>query len=393
MSALTRLPTLLLSAWLGLLLMNAAPGAEALPEEDPSTPTMTDRATSFLWSELSQALIKETGVAISPVIGLSYLALTRDSSVEKFQPYLWIVIVLMVAVILKDTGGPFVPGLLKKPLDALEFLQNQGLAVFCLSLLVPELHAKLFAVVDHHFPAAEWAGGGQPPFFLAATALENFVHILTLPLSMAIFAAVWLLSNTINALILLSPFSLVDTALKSIKAAALAALAALTALHPYLGAAFSCLLILLAFYLSGWALRLYRYAWILVTDLLLQRHCDFDPPNTHVQAFLNQTHSGVPSRTYGKLSAARNGQGFSFTYHLWLIGPRRTVNVDLTKNVQALNRGLIHPSIQSTDEKGKCRSFWVFPPRYRGHEDRLASQLGLKVDDAALPEGCQPTIP
>ena len=87
-----------------------------------------------MFKELSETLIKQTGTAISPVIGLSYLALTGDPSVEKYKPWIWFVLVLLGAVLLKDVGGTFVPGVLKKPLDAVEFFQNQGLGALCAGL-------------------------------------------------------------------------------------------------------------------------------------------------------------------------------------------------------------------------------------------------------------------
>ena len=80
-----------------------------------------------LYEELSKTLIKQTGTGISPVIGLSYFLLTGDPSVEKYKPWIWGVLVLLGAVLLKDVGGTFVPGVLKKPLDAVELFLAETL--------------------------------------------------------------------------------------------------------------------------------------------------------------------------------------------------------------------------------------------------------------------------
>ena len=148
-----------------------------------------------LYEELSKTLLKQTGTGISPVIGLSYFLLTGDPSVEKYKPWIWGVLVLLGAVLLKDVGGTFVPGVLKKPLDAVELFQNQGLGVLCAALLVPDFHQKLFAVMERHVPAVEWVGGGGGQFILAAAGSEGVLHVLTLPLSITAFVAVWLLSK------------------------------------------------------------------------------------------------------------------------------------------------------------------------------------------------------
>jgi hypothetical protein len=148
---------------------------------------------------------------------------------------------------------------------------------------------------------------------------EEILHLLTLPLSIAIFTAVWLLSNAINVLILLSPFSRVDACLKSVKVAGLALLAGMSALHLYLGEGLSVLIVLLAFYFSGKAFRLYHFGWIFAADLLTRKHKRFQPTSDHITAFLDQEIADVPARTYGKLAPIRESNTFQFTYRPWLV--------------------------------------------------------------------------
>jgi len=43
------------------------------------------------------------------------------------------------------------------------------------------------------------------------------LNVLTVPLAMTVFVLVWLLGHVINILILVSPFGVVDAALKSLR--------------------------------------------------------------------------------------------------------------------------------------------------------------------------------
>ena len=253
-----------LCQWLSLLLLSCSTvlGTQAQelsvnpiasPEPIEASPASVngeeEDSTASLLDNLSRTLVKETSVAISPVIGLSYLLLTGDKSVEDLKPGIWVVIVLLGATLLKDVGGTFVPGILKKPLDALDFFQNQGLGAVCAALFVPDLYQSLYAILES-MPSQ--ADPNSP--ILAASAAgsgSNMLELLAMPLSIACFLAVWLLSNCINVLILMSPFSTVDICLKGVKVTALGAIAGLSAVDPLIGAGLSVLIILFAFYTAA----------------------------------------------------------------------------------------------------------------------------------------------
>ena len=359
---------------------------ETLPQTSDAPSEAPVQETVALFKELSETLIKQTGTAISPVIGLSSLAVTGDPSVEKYKPWIWFVLVLLGAVLLKDVGGTFVPGVLKKPLDAVEFFQNQGLGALCAGLLVPDLHEKLYSVMERHVPVAEWAGGGGGQYIFAATGSEGLLHILTLPLSIVVFASVWLLSNAINALILLSPFSLVEACLKSIKVAGLALLAGLTAIHPYAGAAFSIIIVVVALCLAGKAFRLYRFSVIFAWDILTRKHKRFQPHPEHVMVFLDQELAEVPSRTYGRLSPDLAPGQWRFTYRPWLILPESVVVIPLDPRPK-LGRGIVHATVEVSEDDGDLDTYFHLLPRYRGHETTVGQCLELEVVDIGLRRG------
>lgn len=345
------------------------------PEESP-----------VLYEELSKTLIKQTGTGISPVIGLSYFLLTGDPAVEKYKPWIWGVLVLLGAVLLKDVGGTFVPGVLKKPLDAVELFQNQGLGVLCAALLVPDFHQKLYAVMERHVPAVEWVGGGGGQFILAAAGSEGVLHFLTLPLSITVFVAVWLLSNAINALILLSPFSLVDACLKSIKVVGLSLLAGLSAIYPYAGAALSLVIVVVALCLAGKAFRLYHFGMIFAWDILTRRHKRFEPHSEHVMVFLDQELAEVPARTYGRLSPDPTPGQWRFTYRPWLVLPQSSVVISLDPRPK-LGRGIVHATIEMSEDDGNLDTYFHLSPRCRGHEQTIGERLELEVVDIGLRRG------
>jgi hypothetical protein len=334
-------------------------------------------------------LVKETGLAISPVVALSYLALTNDPIIERYKPAVWIVIALLIAVLLKDSAGTLVPGVLKKPLDAIEFFQNQGLGLFCAALIVPQLHAKVASLLAQQPSLTSFFHGGSGPYLLAATGIDTqaLLHVVTLPLSIAIYVAVWLLSNTINALTLVSPFSTVDAALKSIKVVGLTALAGLAAIHPLLGALLSLAIIVIAFALSGWAFRLYHFGWVFAVDLLTRRHRRPEGEAKEWTVFLDHGVPKIPARTYGKLIPSASGDEIHFEYRPWLVLPRRSLALSLDKEAFELGRGLIHLTLRPRPGQPPSAPFFFLPPRYRGHEDRLALEWGIPVVDAGLRKG------
>ena len=76
----------------------------------------------------------------------------------------------------------------------------------------------------------------------------------------------------------------------------------------------------------------------------------------------------VPVRTYGRLRQA--DEGLVFTYRPWLVLPARTVKV--AGDNLAVGKGLFF----STVITGKDETYFILPPRYRGHEDELVKTYG-----------------
>ena len=172
-------------------------------------------------TELAHTISEVTGVAISPLLGVSavgawnYFHAQTPQQVARLpwfaQPWFWIpAFVLVTACFLKDTVGIAAPRLLKKPLDVLDALEHKVSGLIAIGAFVPLIVAV--------FPPAEpeTALLGQNGF-LAAIDLSWLGNGMLVPAAMITFFIVWLASNAINVLLLLSPFRVMDVALKGFR--------------------------------------------------------------------------------------------------------------------------------------------------------------------------------
>ncbi|MEE2635827.1 MAG: hypothetical protein VYE68_01160 [Acidobacteriota bacterium] len=133
---------------------------------DPPTRETREQDVARLLSQsevIAQCLTAIIGTAISPVVGIAAISAVgyfwadadrREQLPWYNQPrfWLWTVAILGVAT-LKDTVGGAMP-LLKKPLDALELVENQVSALVALPVVIP--------TVMQFLEQASILGGVQP---------------------------------------------------------------------------------------------------------------------------------------------------------------------------------------------------------------------------------------
>jgi hypothetical protein len=206
-----------------------------------------------------------------------------------------------------------------------------------------------------------------------ATIGSTVYDTLMIPISMAAFFIVFLASNAINILILLSPFSTVDLALKSFRTAILATVTATAFLNPWLGAAWALIIIVFSYFIAGWSFRLSHFGTVFVWDFLTLRRHRFTPDQTANNLFLSRKINKVPARTYGKLT--RNDKGeLVLTYRPWLVLPTRTLV--LPEGKYCVGHGAFFSEIHRL-EGDSTRSVILLPPRYRSHEQELVGIYGL----------------
>ena len=269
---------------------------------------------------------------------------------------------------LKDSAGATVlPTALKKPLDAAEVIEHKISGLVATGAFVP-LVASIFQA-----PPAPHDGSSLAALGFATMDLHWLYNALTVPIAMAVFFVVFLASNAINILILISPFTTVDTALKVFRTSILASVAGSSFVNPWMGAAWAVIIILVSWLIAGWSFRLSHFGLVFVWDFFTGRKGRFKPDATANKLFLGRKIEKVPTRTYGKLSRNENGE-LAFSYRPWLVLPPRTLILP-AGNYEA-GRGVFYSEILRI-EGDSAKTVILLPPRYLGHEEEIARIYNL----------------
>jgi hypothetical protein len=220
--------------------------------------------------------------------------------------------------------------------------------------------------------------------FLATMDLAWLGNIVVVPVAMVAFFIVFLASNAINVLILLSPFTLVDTALKGFRLLLLLTVTGTAFANPWVGAAWALVIIGLAYCIAGWSFRLSHFGWAFVWDFVTLRRRRFVPDRSANRMFLAREINDVPARTYGTLRRDEQGR-LLLQYRPWLVLPKRRLT--LAEGSYCIGKGLFYSQIMRMEGE-KLSAAVLLPPRYRGHEDELVSAYGLAgVREAGLRAG------
>jgi hypothetical protein len=335
-----------------------------------------------------------TGIAISPLLGTAaygmYLNLSAKSETERarlpwfaqwsfFGPALLIVGLCAF----KDSIGAMLPPGFKKPLDVLETIENKVSGLVAAGAVVPLTMDTLSRLVGN---SSGDLGHGVATHGLAMLHLGsvNFswaLDILTIPFGVAVFVVVWMASHAINVLILLSPWGAIDAALKGMRTALLGVLTLTATINPWVGAVLSLVVIVIAYFIAGWAFRLTVFGSIFCWDFFTLRRRRFTPRENDNKIFAGPNLPGVPPRSYGRLVLRSEG-ALEFYYRPWLFLPERSARVAAEKSKLMVGRGLFYANISS--ENG-AETLFLLPPRYHTHEDVVARAYLLGgVRDAGL---------
>ncbi len=371
-----------------LLLCGTLAASAAVPPASDGTskiPGVSGKSTPGV--EAAQALSTITGVAISPLFGVSAVGAWKyfNTPSEKraqlpwfAQPYFWAPgLALILAVFIKDVLGTGMPTLLKKPFDVLEVFENKLSGLIAAGAFVP-----LIAAIFHS------AAGNDSSFLssmgLAMIDLSPLLNVLTVPFAVVIFLIVFLAFHVIHVLILVSPFGVVDAALKSARMFVLYTVTLASFANPYLGAALSLVIIVISCFIAGWAFRTTVFGTVFAWDFLTMRQTRFQPKPTANWVFTARRIDKVPVRTYGKLSRGEQGQ-LVLKYHPWLVWPARVLV--LPAGNYAVGLGLLYPEVFLKDGSN-ARTMLDLPPRYRTHEHELAAVYGFsEVQDVGVVKG------
>jgi hypothetical protein len=322
--------------------------------------------------KMCQALSEITGVAISPLLGMGVVGAVKYCKAppeERYKlpwfasPLFWIPAFLIVALcLLKDAAGATVlPTILKKPMDACETVEHKISGLIATGAFVP-IVAAIFQAPDEA-PNASLSSLG-----FAAIDLHWLYNGLMIPFMMVAFVIVCLASNAINILILLSPFTTIDTSLKLFRTSILASVAVSAWANPWVGALWALFIIVFSYFIAGWSFRLSHFGLAFIWDFFTMRKNRFRLETLKNKMFLSRKIKKVPARTYGKLS--RNDQGeLIFEYHPFLVLAQRTLVMPEGK--YEAGRGLFYSEIIHV-EPDTSKTVILLPPRYLGHEEEVA---------------------
>ncbi|MBM3847927.1 MAG: hypothetical protein FJ405_16785 [Verrucomicrobia bacterium] len=334
--------------------------------------------------EMAQTVSTVTGAAISPLLGVSAVGAWKffktpsgsRSSLPWFaQPWFWIPSLIIVGLCFaKDALGPAVPTALKKPFDVAEVFENKVSALVATGAFVPLILTMSNAFDSAASPLSQEMG-------LAFVDLSSVQRAILVPFAMAAFIVVWLVSHVINVLILVSPFGTVDAALKAARLALLSTVALTSFASPYAGAVWSCIIIVICYFLAGWAFRLTVLGNVFAWDIVTFRRHRFTPHPSANWAFASDDLTQIPVRTYGRLERLDTGD-LVFRYRPWLVLPERVCT--LAEGDYTVGRGFLHPELLRSKD-GSQVEVLNFPPRMKGHEDDLARIHKLQgVEDVGL---------
>jgi hypothetical protein len=359
----------LLCGWWLALVPAAAQEVEAAPPAPP--------AEYLPGVALSQGITEITGVAISPLLGVSSVgawrywsapAEARSSLPWYAQPWAWgSGLAVLALCFLKDLLGTALPGVLKKPFDMVELFENKFSALVASGAFVPLVAAEMAKHLEAEqaaVPVAALAGG-------TVAALD--LSWLMIPGAVIAFLLVWICSHAINVLIILSPFSTVDALLKLLRTGLLVMIGVVYAIAPWLAAALCLGLIVAAAWLAPAALRLAIFGARFAADILLpwrgKRRATPESPHVFTLGKL----AGLPPRTGGRMVLREDGSPV-FRYRRWCVLDERTV--PLPDGLRQVEKGIFSPSL--VHGRGTAETtLLLFLPRYRGHEEQLAAHLRL----------------
>ena len=364
-----------------------ARGADA---SAPEFPRQTERVPGV---ELAEDFTQITGVAISPLLGVSASGAWRYEHTPAGQrdrlpwfchPYVWGTGFFLLALcLLKDVFGTVAPPLLKKPLDVAELFENKASALVASTAFVPFVAAQMARyapqptalVVSHPLPLAS---------SLFAGVFD--ARLIAIPLAIVGFLVVWLSCHAINVIIVLCPFGFIDGLLKLFKGLLLFSVVASSFISPYLGAAVSLFILFLAVLIAPWAFRLTVFGTLFGLDILLPGRSRQRARPSEPHAFLARKLGAVPSRTYGRLTRPQIDT-IGFTYRPWLLFPERTVTLPTGSVI--ISKGLLFPSLLHDAGNQRRPSVVVlFLPRYRSQEHSIALHFEVsEVRDSPLLRG------
>lgn len=342
---------------------------------------------------LAEGLTQVTGVAISPLLGVSivgswnYFRTTKEDRhllPWVCHPVFWgIGFGVLAIVFLKDALGAALPSFVKKPLDLVELFEDKFSAIIAGTAFVPFL-VEQYARNSPPISAGESFAGIAAAIPILAEI--NPIWILT-PIALAGFAVVWIVSHTINVLIVLSPFGLLDALLKIGRLFIFSFLGLLYLISPFLAAILAVIIIAVCAYFAPSAFRLGFYGSVISGDYLQSMFWKSNTDLEKIRCFLaKRGNKRLKVRTLGRVGTGIDGHAI-FRSRRMFLGPWRSVRLP-SNGTLYLTNGFLFPTLQTVcSETGNTETLLHLLPRYRHDAEAVAKIVGVEFRETPVLRG------
>jgi hypothetical protein len=381
-----------------LILSSAGPvHAQSQPGTTPSPYNQLILNGEMIASEISKA----TGFAISPILGISVLGAytyyttpveERDQVPWHASPKFWgPLLIVLLGIILKDSSKIALPKIIIMPLDAIETLLEKnvsavlGLMVILSSVTGRGVEQLRLAGHDVNFTLLSSAYAAEGVNNIAAATSSGLVELSILSLTVTVvFVLVWVVSQSFNFLMFLSPSSWLDLVLATFKNSTIALLVGAHLINPFLGLFVSGVIILISLFLFARSYRFVIFGTIFSSDILFSKSRKHEIESGRIKVFAGSVLTDVPSLSYGSL--ATQDSKLVFHYRPWLCMPLKSITTPYDCDQCEAGIGTLSPVIITTGKNFNTNlTLFRLRPLYHSHEKRIAELLGLKgVRDVAF---------
>lgn len=328
---------------------------------------------------------ESTGLAVQPLLAAGLLGAYEYFSVVPAQrnkllwhssPYFWGT-TLAIGILFMCNGliGSWVPAL-GKPMAAIETIEHPVTATFVAApIIASKIGGILQTVITQQLLSSFFQ---KQDVVMAGVSFEmsTVLYIIAGILVVSAFFVVWLFSQTLNALIFLSPAPPLDWVLNVFKYGILSLILVSFLINPYFGLAVSLAIIIFCWLISAWCFRFTVFGTVFAWDFITLKHKRYIIGNHKIKVFTSCKIAGVPKRTYGSLDI-NNNENLVFTYRQWLIFHRCSVTLNSSSDY-SIEKGLFYPSIaHDIEDKNKYIQFFTLPPRYKNHEQQVGKTLKI----------------
>ena len=391
-----------------VLLFLLVPNTGFSQAESPDTPEVLeslvadalgieDGETRLPGVGLAEGVTQVTGVAISPLLGVAALGSWNYFRTEPedrhllpwvCHPLFWgIGFGVLALVFFKDTLGTILPAFAKKPLDLIELFEDKFSAIIAGTAFVPFLVGQVSEQLAPILPA-------EPITDQAATipVLAQIGSLwIFMPVALIGFAVVWIVSHTINVLILLSPFGIFDAVLKLGKLCLLSLMGLLYLINPVIAAVLALVIVAVCAYLAPSAFRLGFYGTVISADAVRSVFFKKSPDPEKIRCFLaKRGNEGLKVRTLGRVRPGSDDH-IVFRSRRFFFGPWRSVRLP-SNGALYLTNGLLVPTLQTVcDDSGRTQTLLHLLPRYRSHGEEVAEMLGVEFRETPILRGFSAT--